>query len=139
VIVVDTNVVSELMKPDPAESVRSWAMTQPGTALYTTAITVAEVLYGIERLTPGRRKELLQATAAGVFATFTDKVLVFDANAAERYAQIVDARDRLGQPINGFDAQIASICSTHDCTLATRNMKDFEHVGVVLVDPWQHG
>lgn len=135
-IVVDTNVVSELMKPEPNESVRRWTLAQAGTDLYATAITLAEILYGIECLPSGRRKELLRSTATDVFATFADKVLSFDAGAAAHYSQIVDTRDRFGQPIDGFDAQIAAICRTHDYALATRNTKDFEHTGVDLLDPW---
>jgi len=136
-IVVDTNVVSELMKAEPNESVRRWTLAQPGAALYTTAITLAEILYGIERLPSGQRKELLRSTATDVFAAFADKVLPFDANAAAQYSHIVDTRDRLGQPIDGFDAQIASICRANDHLLATRNTKDFEHAGINLVDPWR--
>lgn len=135
-IVVDTNVVSELMKSEPNQSVRRWTLARAGTDLYTNAITLAEVLYGIERLPSGRRKELLRSTATDVFATFAHKVLPFDAKAAAHYSQIVDARDRLGLPIDGFDAQIAAICLTNDCALATRNTKDFEHTGVDLLDPW---
>lgn len=135
-IVVDTNVVSELMKPEPNQSVRRWTLAQAGTDLYTSAITLAEVLYGIERLPSGERKELLRSTATDVFATFADKVLSFDARAAAHYSQIVDTRDRIGQPIDGFDAQIAAICRTNDYALATRNTKDFEHTGVDLLDPW---
>lgn len=136
-IVVDTNVVSELMRPEPNESVRRWTITQPGAELFTTAITLAEILYGIERLPSGQRKEVLRSTATEVFATFADRVLPFDAKAAEHYSRIVDARDRLGRPIDGFDAQIASICRCGNHALSTRNMNDFEHTGIDLVDPWQ--
>jgi predicted nucleic acid-binding protein len=71
-----------------------------------------------------------------VFATFADKALSLDASAAARYSQIVDARDRLGQPIDGFDAQIAAICRTNDYAPATRNTGNFDHTGVDLLDPW---
>src|SRR5262249_30864078 len=110
---------------------------QPAAGLGTTAITVAEILYGIERLAAGRRKDLLRAAAAEVFATFRDWVLPFDASAAAIYPQIVEARDRLGRPINGFDAEIAAICRFGRHSLATRNVKDFEHTGVDLINPWQ--
>ena len=105
--------------------------------LFTTSITLAEILYGIERLPSGRRKELLRTTAHDVFAAFGDQVLPFDRRAAVHYSSVVDMRDRLGLPIDGFDAQIASICRTHDAGLATRNAKDFDHAGVDVVDPWQ--
>jgi predicted nucleic acid-binding protein len=116
VIVVDTNVVSELMRP--------------------TAVTVAEIRYGLERLPGGRRKDRLQAVAAEVFAIFSDYVLPFDAEAAERYTLIVSRCDGMGRPIEGFDAQIAAICQAHNASLATRNMKDFQETGIGLIDPW---
>lgn len=137
-IVLDTNVVSELMKPQPHESVAGWVLAQAAGDLYTTSVTLAEILYGIEKLPDGQRKELLTTTASEVFDAFADMVLAFDAGAAENYATIVATRDRLGLPINGFDAQIASICRTHGGDLATRNVKDFEHTGVEVTDPW-HG
>jgi predicted nucleic acid-binding protein len=137
-IVLDTNVVSELMKPKPNESVAAWVRTEPARDLFTTSVTLAEVLYGIERLPDGKRKELLRTTASGAFAAFGDQVLPFDAGAAAHYATIVATRDQLGHPINGFDAQIAAICRTNGGGLATRNTKDFEHTGIDLTDPW-HG
>ncbi len=135
-IVVDTNVVGELMRPEPNALVRRWSLALPSDESYTTAITLAEVLYGIERLPAGRRKDLLRTTAADVFATFGDRVLPFDAHAAAHYPLIVEGRDRLGRPIDGFDAQIASICRVGSGALATRNVRDFEHTGIEVVDPW---
>lgn len=135
-IVVDTDVIAELMRPDPHDAVRLWSLSRAGGELHTTAITLAEILYGIERLPPGRRKDVLRATAADVFATFDDHVLPFASSAATHYPVIVDTRDRLGLPINGFDAQIASICRSGNATLATRNVKDFVHTGVEVVNPW---
>ena len=135
-IVLDTNVVSELMKTAPSESVRRWALHQPGPSLCITAITLAEILYGIERLPGGRRQEVLRSTATDVFASFADITLPFDVQAATRYSSMVIVRDQLGRPINGFDAQIASICAVHGCSLATRNTRDFEHTGIDLINPW---
>ncbi len=135
-IIVDTNVVAELMRPEPNEVVRRWSLALRSDESFTTAITLAEILYGIERLPSGRRKDLLRTTAAEVFATFGDRVLPFDADAAGHYALIVEGRDRLGRPIDGFDAQIASICRVGRAPLATRNVRDFEHTGVEVIDPW---
>jgi len=135
-IVVDTNVISELMKPSPSESVRDWMLGQHQRELFTTSITVAEILYGIERLPDGQRKDMLRTTATEVFTLFGNHVLPFDREAAVDYALLVHRRDLLGLPINGFDAQIAAICATHHATLATRNGKDFEHSGITVVDPW---
>lgn len=133
-IVLDTNVTSELMRPSPATAVVAWV--HGARELHTTSVTLAELLYGIERLPTGRRRELLAATAREVFSAFTDRVLAFDAAAAAEYAELVVARERAGTPIDGFDAQIAAICRTHAATLATRNVTDFHGTGVNVVDPW---
>jgi toxin FitB len=135
-IVVDTNVTSELMRPAPSELVRDWVRGQPAEDLYTSAITVAEIRYGIERQSEGTRKIELRAAAVEVFGAFTDRVLAFDAAAAEQYALIVSRRERLGIPIEGFDAQIAAICRVHGAALATRNVADFRETGIAVIDPW---
>ena len=135
-IVVDTNVVSELMRPSPSAPVTDWVRTRARTELYTASITLAEILYGIGRLPDGRRKEFLRTTASEIFEEFKDHVLPFDIGAAVHYADVVGGRDRLGLPIDGFDAQIAAICRTHEAALATRNIKGFQYTGVDLIDPW---
>jgi predicted nucleic acid-binding protein len=136
-IVVDTNVVSELMKSSPSTVVRAWLLAQRPVELFTTSITVAEILNGIERLPEGQRKDAFQTAATDVFTSFDDHVLPFDQDAAVAYAPLVQRRDQWGLPIDGFDAQIAAICNSHAATLATRNVKDFEHTGVTVIDPWQ--
>jgi len=136
-IVADTNVVSELMRPSPSPAVRDWVSRQAAGELYTTATTVAEIRYGLERLTRGRRKDRLQAAADEVFAVFSEYVLPFDGGAAVYYAQIARHRDEAGLPISGFDAQIAAICRACGATLATRNTKDFLDTGVEVIDPWR--
>jgi len=137
VIVVDTNVVSDLMRPSPTPRVRDWVNAQAPGELCTTAVTVAEIRYGLERLPDGRRKDSLLATATDVFAAFSEFIHPFDADAAVWYATIVARRDRLGLPIDGFDAQIAAICRTRSAALATRNGKDFRETGIDVIDPWQ--
>ena len=136
-IVLDTNVVSELMRPLPCTAVVHWVHTHSERDLYTTSITLAEISYGIERLPEGRRKELLRTTAEDLFTAFQEHVLPFDAKAAVRYATIVSDRDHAGLPIDGFAAQIASICRIHQATLATRNLKDFQGTGIDVIDPWR--
>ena len=136
-IVVDTNVVSELMRPSPSPQVREWVSAQAPGELGTTAITVAEIRYGLERLADGRRKQSLLAAATELFAAFSEYIQPFDADAAIWYATIVAHRDRLGLPIDGFDAQIAAICRTRGAALATRNAKDFRETGIDVIDPWQ--
>jgi toxin FitB len=136
VIVVDTNVTSEVMRREPAAAVLAWLAEQPPGDLYSTAITVAEIGYGVARLPDGQRRELLRATASEVFSAFSDRILSFDARAAAYYAEVVVEAERSGAPISGFDAQIASICLSHGATLATRNVKDFDGVGIALRNPW---
>jgi len=135
-IVADTNVVSELMRPSPSPALRDWVGRQAAGELYTTAITAAEIRYGLERLPGGRRKDRLLAAADEVLAAFSEHVLPFDAGAAVHYARIARRRDEAGLPIGGFDAQIAAICRAHGAALATRNSKDFLETGVEVIDPW---
>ena len=137
-IIVDTNVVSELMRPSPSRQVRDWVSAQAPGELCTTAITVAEIRYGLERLADGRHKQSLLSAATEVFAAFSDYIQPFDADAAIWYAAIVARRHRLGLPIDGFDVQIAAICRIRGAALATRNAKDFRETGIDVIDPWQH-
>ena len=136
-IIVDTNVVSELMRPSPEEAVQDWVRAQSGRDVYTTAITVAEIRYGIEWLPAGPRQDSLRAAAVEIFSTFEYRVLPFDTSAAEQYALVMSDRDKLGLPVAGFDGQIAAICRVHDSGLATRNVADFEHTGITVINPWQ--
>ncbi len=136
-IVLDTSVTSELMKPLPASAVTQWVRGRSASELYTTSITLAEIGYGIQRLPDGRRKDLLQAASEEVFSAFAEHVLAFDVTAATQYGEIVSSRDGAGAPILGFDAQIACICRAHEAALATRNVDDFKDTGIVVIDPWQ--
>ena len=135
-IVVDTNVASELMRPSPEAAVREWVREQAARDLCITAITVAEIRYGIERLSDGRRKDGLRAAATEIFVLFSEQILAFDAIAAECYALVVHERDRAGLPIDGFDAQIAAICRARGAVLATRNLADFRETGIDVINPW---
>jgi len=137
VIILDTNIVSELMRQSPARTVADWSLSQDARDLFTTSVTLAEVRYGIERLPDGQRKAQLRAKAADIFFALADKVLPFDARAALRYATLMADRGRAGQPMAGFDAQIAAICLSYSAALATRNLKDFQQTGLDLINPWQ--
>jgi len=134
VIVIDTNIVSEMMRHDPDDKVAAW-IDRAG-RLHTTAVTLAEIDHGIARLPEGARRDRLAATAAVVFADFDDLILPFDARAARRYGGIVSGRESAGRPIATADAQIAAICASRQATLATRNTTDFETTGVALLNPW---
>ena len=135
-IVLDTNVVSELMRAEPAPAVIAWLRRSSDDGLHTTAVTVAEIRYGIARLPLGRRRDSLRQAADEIFAAFPRQVLPFDLAAAGAYADIVASRDDAGLPISGFDAQIAAICRSRQATLATRNTKDFTGLGMTVEDPW---
>jgi hypothetical protein len=136
-IVLDTNVVSELMRPEPAPAVLAWLQRSSGYGLYTTAVTVAEIRYGIARLPEGRRRQSLHQAADEIFAAFPRQVLPFDLASASAYADIVASRETQGNPISGFDAQIAAICRSQAASLATRNTRDFVDTGIGLLEPWQ--
>jgi predicted nucleic acid-binding protein len=135
-IILDTDVVSELMRPEPDDRVRQWFTGRRADELATTAITVAEIRHGIERLPDGRRKESLLSAATDIFAAFGELVQPFDALAATWFGPILVRRAGLGLPIEGFDAQIAAICRARGAALATRNVKDFLETGVDVIDPW---
>jgi len=117
-------------------AVLAWLQQNSGNGLYTTAITVAEIRYGIARIPQGQRRESLHQAANEIFAAFPRQVLPFDLAAASTYADVVAGREKQGNPIDGFDAQIAAICRSQAATLATRNTKDFAHTGVFVVNPW---
>lgn len=133
-IVIDTNIVSEMMRDEPDKKVIAW--TETVGQLHTTAVTLAEIDYGIARLPDGRRKDRLTATATRIFADFGDVVLHFDARAARQYAGLVVGRERSGLPIATADAQIAAICASRGATLATRNADDFDATGINVINPW---
>ena len=137
-IILDTNVLSELMKPAPAANVLAWVKAQRASSLYTTSITQAEILHGLMLLAPGRRRRALEAAAASMFAEeFGGRILGFGTDAAPSYARIASERRRAGRPISQFDAQIAAIATTAGAALATRNVSDFDDCDVPTVDPWR--
>lgn len=137
-IVLDTNVLSELMRATPAPMVVDWIGAQPAASLYTTSITQAEILHGLMLLPPGRRRSALEAAATSMFAEdFGGRILGFGTDAAPPYARIASDRRRAGRPISQFDAQIAAIARSTGAAIATRNLADFDGCGVTLVDPWK--
>lgn len=136
-IVLDTNVVSELMQERPDPAVLRWVAAQDGAELNTTAITIAEIGYGIARLPSGRRRDQLHAAATQVVGVdLASRIIAFDHDAAKQYGEIVATRERAGRPVGVPDAQIAAICRANGAPLATRDRADFEGTGIELVDPW---
>ena len=135
--VLDTNVLAELMRPMPAPDVIRWVDAQEPATLFITAITVAELLYGIARLPDDKRKTgLLELGTAMLREDFAGRILPFDEVAATCYADLVCERQAAGSPVSMADAQIAAICRTHGATLATRNVKDFHGTRLDLFNPW---
>ena len=137
-IVLDTNVLSELIKPAPMTAVTEWVASQPATSIYTTSITQAEILHGIMLMPSGKRRSSIEAAVEAIFSQdFGGRVLAFGSDAAHHYARIAATRRRAGHPISHFDAQIAAIARATGSAVATRNISDFQGCGVKLIDPWQ--
>jgi predicted nucleic acid-binding protein len=138
-ILLDTNVISELMKAQPDAHVLGWLDRQSRGDIFTSAITQAEIELGIALLPKGRRRDALANAAHAMFTEdFAGAVLPFDERAAGHYATLVAHRTRIGRPITVEDAQIAAIAVNHSLVLATRNLKDFQEITEIkLIDPWQ--
>ncbi|PFG20415.1 type II toxin-antitoxin system VapC family toxin [Serinibacter salmoneus] len=136
-IILDTNVISEIFRPSPEPLVVGWLTSLTGDVAITS-VTLAELLAGVRRLPDGRRRDELARRIDAALAPYrgTRAVLPFDEVAADRYADVLVTRENRGAPISTADAQIAAICLVHGATCATRNVKDFVHTGVELVDPW---
>ncbi len=136
-IVLDTNVLSELMRPAPSPQVSAWASRQTPTELFTTSITEAEIFFGIELVSKGKRRDALMSAAELVFGeVFRDRILSFDSAAARAYAEILARCRKAGRPMAHADAQIAAIAEIRGATFATRNVAHFEASGIRAVNPW---
>lgn len=136
-IVLDTNVLSEFMREHPDRHVYDWLDRQNPSEVFTTAITKAEVYYGIEIKAHGKKRASLEAFAERMFGgTFKGKILPFDSNAAPYFARMSASLKSRGKKMNEFDAQIAAIAHARAAVLATRNTDDFEECGIELIDPW---
>jgi len=138
VIVVDTNVISELMRGEPHPAVLAWMGAQPRALLYTTHINQAEILYGIGVLPEGWRRTALAAAATAMFAEdFAGRILPFEAKAAARYPEIALARRQADNPIEKFDALIAATALAAGASIATRDFGGFTGCGLAIVNPWE--
>lgn len=137
-IILDTNVISEAMRSAPNPAVMTWMSAHPGRSLYTTVINEAEILFGLATMEDGRRRTQLEAAAQRVFAEdLAGRVLSFDQPAAHAYARLAAERRRMGRPISHADAQIAAIAQVNSAQVATRNVGDFAHLDLDIIDPWQ--
>lgn len=136
-IVLDTNVLSETLHPQPDDRVLAWLAAQPTATLFTTTITRGEILYGVRLLPKGRRRDSLHCAVTAIFdEDFSGRILSFDNFAADAYADIAATRRTIGRPISQFDAMIAAVARSRGANVATRNIKDFADCGVTLVNPW---
>jgi predicted nucleic acid-binding protein len=136
-IVIDTNVVSELMRPAPAQAVLDWFGGQDPSVLYLSAVSEAELRRGVAILPEGRRRDALhEAIDAMVTEDFTGRVLAFDGAAAVTFATVFAERRAAGRPISFPDCQIAAIARAHGAAVATRNTGDFEECGIAVLNPW---
>ncbi|MCX7365580.1 MAG: type II toxin-antitoxin system VapC family toxin [Alphaproteobacteria bacterium] len=136
-ILLDTNVISEILRPDPALPVKRWMERQPAQSIFTAVICEAEIQLGLALLPLGRRRRALEEAVMAIFQeVLTDRILPFDRSAAGAYAVIGAVRRKMRRPISTLDAQIAAIARAHGATVATRNVADFTGCGVDIVDPW---
>ena len=136
-IILDTNVLSEALRPAPEPSVLDWLADQPRASLFTTAITRGEILYGIRLLSDGKRRQRLWDAADNIFYEyFAGQVLSFDSDAADMFADIAASRRIAGKPISQFDVMVAAMARSRGAILATRNVKDFDDCGIDVINPW---
>lgn len=138
-IVLDTNVVSEAMKPEPAPAVRDWLDEQAAETLFLSSVTAAELLFGIGVLPDGKRKQKLTTTLYGLLRLFEGRILPFDIDAARHYADLAVAARKGGKGFPTPDGYIAAIATAHGFVVATRDVSAFKAAGVPVIDPWKAG
>lgn len=137
-IIVDTNIVSELMKPTPSKSVINWLNLQEASLLFITTITIAEISYGLHILPAGKRRDCLEeAFNNAISDAFKHRILSFEENAAHMYGKIMGHRKGLGRPLSVADGQIAAIARIHGTAIITRNTRDFSDCGLELFNPFE--
>lgn len=136
-ILLDTNILSELMRPAPEKGVEQWLADQPDVSVFISAVTEAELRYGVALLPAGKRRSALNAVLEEMLEEdFTGRILPFDSAAAVAFADIAATRRQTGRPIAQADAQIAAIARSRGAALATRNASDFEGCGINVINPW---
>lgn len=136
-IIIDTNIISEMMKPSPDESVIAWFDRQEASWLFITTITIAEISYGLHALPTGSRRSLLEDTfTTAIEHAFKHRILSFDESAAYLYGKIMSVRKKLGRPLGILDGQISAIAHVHGAAVATRNVKDFVDCEIDLINPF---
>ena len=136
-IVLDTNVVSEAMKPEPDPAVRAWLNEQSAETLYLSSMTLAELLFGIAALPNGKRKDLLSEALDGLMPLFKERVLPFDTDAARKYADLAVTARTAGRGFPVPDGYIAAIAASQGYQVASRDMAPFEAANVDVINPWE--
>lgn len=136
-IVLDTNVVSEAMKPEPAPAVLNWLDAQVAETIYISSVTVAELLFGVGALPEGRRKQQLAETLKGVLNLFEGRILPFDVDAAKRYADLAVAARSADKGFPTPDGYIAAIATARGFIVASRDASAFKAAGLDVIDPWR--
>ena len=136
-IPLDTNVISEFMRPEPSPMVAAWMRRQPVSELWLSSVVVAELLAGVKLRASGRRQQAFRGYVEHVVEVeFRKRILVFDLPAATAFSTVRAIRQRIGRPIRSIDAMIAATALSNGAVLATRNTSDFEHCGLQIVNPW---
>ena len=136
-ILIDTNVVSELMRKSPEPPVEAWVEGHPVEELFFSAIGEAELRYGVAVMPVGRRRDALASDIESMLrAAFEGRILPFDSEAAHAYAEVASARRAAGRPVSMADCQIAAIARSRGMAVATRNVRDFVDMGIDVIDPW---
>ncbi len=136
-IVLDTNVVSEAMKPEPNPAVRAWLNDQAAETLYLSSVTLAELLFGIAALPAGKRKDMLAQALDGLMGLFRDRVLPFDTDAARHYAELAVSARKSGRGFPTPDGYIAAIAASRGFIVASRDKAPYEAANVAVINPWQ--
>lgn len=136
-ILLDTNIVSEMMRATPELAVLRWMNRQPSSRVHLSTVSVAEITYGIRILPEGRRRRSLQHSFDRFVTTaFSERLMDFDREAALQYGEIMASRREIGRPMNVADGQIAAVARSRGFILATRNVSDFENCDLELINPW---
>ena len=136
-LMLDTNVLSEMMAVTPNQKMADWIIGQPSEELFTATVCQAEILAGIGVLPSGRRRLALEEAARAVFANeFQGRILPFDSDAAAAYADLFAARRKAGRPVGAIDLMVAAIARVHGASVVTRNVADFEGMGLPIINPW---
>ena len=136
-ILLDTNVISEMMRERPDRAVSNWLRANPRKEFWTSSVVIAELISGVDLMPEGRKQEMLREAIEGVIAEdFKGQILKFDVSAARYYGHVLSIRQQIGRPIREMDALIAATALANDAVISTRNTFDSDHCGITLVNPW---